>query len=190
MLTFLMFLIISLTPSQFDSSNFYVESIEAQTTYDSRYIFERASRIVPPEKLVGMNDIQCLVTELKASGIFEDVKAEVTVTGSNTRKLLLSCRYRSDIDRFVISEIVLDGVPYADKAKFRTELNRRGVKAGVPFIKYYFRSLEEKINKAFRVSLPKDMASKFSGWTSITIRPAEAGKIKVTVSQESGSCGN
>src|SRR5712692_10026220 len=128
MLTFLMFLIISLTPAQFDSSNFYVESIEAQTIYDSRYIFERASRIVPPEKLVGMNDIQCLVTELKASGIFEDVKAEVTVTGPNTRKLLLSCRYRSHVDRFVISEIALDGFSYVDKSRFEKELDKRGVK--------------------------------------------------------------
>ncbi len=190
MLNLLMFLIISLTPAQFDSSSFHVESIEAQTIYDSRYIFERASRIVPPEKLVGMNDIQCLVSELKASGIFEDVRADVTVTGPNTRKLFLSCRYRSDIDRFVISEIVLDGFPYVDKAKFRMELNKRGVKAGAPFIKYYFRSLEQKINRAFRVSLPKDMANNFSGWTLITIRPAEAGKIRVIVSQESRSCGN
>jgi hypothetical protein len=34
-----------------------------------------------------------LLSDLKASGLFEDVKAELVHTGQDTRKLLLTCAY-------------------------------------------------------------------------------------------------
>ena len=44
MINILLCLITLMPMGQLDSSSFYVESIEVQTVYDSRYIFERASR--------------------------------------------------------------------------------------------------------------------------------------------------
>lgn len=142
--------LIALTPiTQLDSSSFYVESIEAQTVYDSRYIFERASRIVPPDKLVRMSDIDCLVSDLKASGLFEDVKAELVRTGPDTRKLVLTCAYRTTFDRLIIKGVEIEDVPDIDRARFRKELNKNGVKAGTRVSKHYYRSLEGKNQQGF-----------------------------------------
>lgn len=188
MINILLCLIALLPNGQLDSSSFHVESIEAQSVYDSRYIFERASRIVPREKLVGMSDIECLVRDLKASGLFEDVKAELVRTGLDTRKLVLTCIYRKSIERLVINGVEIEGVPYIDSVRFRRELNKSGVRSGTAISKYYYRSLEERINRAFRTALPKNLASNFSGWTCITLRSAGAEEIRVIVSPDYRGC--
>lgn len=188
MIDILLFLITLMPMGQLDSSSFYVESMEAQTAYDSRYIFERASRIVPREKLVRMSDIDCLVNDLKVSGLFEDVKAELVPTGPNTRKLILTCTYRAVFDRLVIKGLEIEDVPFIDRGTFRKELDKSGVKVGTRLSKLYYRTLEERINKAFRAALPQNLANNFSGWTCITLRTAGREEIRIIVSPDYSGC--
>ena len=173
---------------QGDTSTFYVDDIEARTVYDSRYIFERASAILPNDKLLRNSDVDCLARDLKTSGIFDEVKIQLIPTSGERRKLLISTTYHRSFGRFVIKEVVLDELPFVDTGKFKTELLRQGVRPGTALTRYYYRALEDKINRAFRHALPPEMAARFSGSTWITIRTVAPESVEILVSSGFRGC--
>lgn len=177
---------------QSDSSVFYIEKIEANSKYDSRYIFNRAFQIIPQDKPVRESEIktsiQCLVSDLKASGIFEDVKVELRETGkANARTFLVDVVYHSELERFVISDVVLNGFPEVDKSKFLATLSRKGIKSGVPLLRYYYWGLERKIGEALVKAYPKsqDKGDK-TYW--LTIAPDGMKKVKLVISPSYLGC--
>lgn len=188
MLNIILLMASALFVFQSTSSTFYVRDVDVLTEYDSRYVLERVGLIIPPEKSVEQKDIDCLVNELKASGIFEDVKVELTPAAGGERKLTLTCVYPGRIRAITISKVEIEGIPEADKAKFGAGLSKRGVVPGTPLMKYYFRSLEERINAALRASLPDKMAADFSGSAWLTIRPDGKEKVKLIVSPGYAGC--
>ena len=188
MLRSLVCLAILLTLQQSDSSTFYVERVDVMTKYDSRYILWYANQILPPDKLVRKRDVDCLIDELKATGLFRDIKADLIQTGPDTRKLELVTDYQTQIESFVISEIVLDRLPEADEARFRTALKNHGVTLGLPVLTYYYRGLEERINRAMREALPMKLVKEDMGTAWITIRPAGLKKLRLIVSPDYSRC--
>ncbi len=173
---------------QGDSSTFYVDSVEAQTVYDSRYIFERASAILPNDKLLRKSDVECLENELNASGIFDEVRIQLIRTSADHRKLLIFTTYHRSFGQFVIKDVVLEELPFVNARKFKAELRRQGVRPGTALIRYYYRNLEEKINRAFRHALPLEMAARFSGSTWITIRTVAPESVEIQVSSGFRGC--
>lgn len=175
---------------QSNSSEFYVEKIGANSKYDSRYIFNHVFQIIPQDKPVReseiKNQIQCLVSDLKASGMFEDVKVELRRTEkANARTLLVDAIYRREIESFVISDIVLSGFSEADKAKFQSALNDRGIKPGAPLLQYYYGELERKIGEALVESYPKNLyRNDKTYWIAIRSDGEQKVKLKVTPAYE------
>jgi hypothetical protein len=177
---------------QSDSSVFYIEKIGANSKYDSRYIFNRAFQIIPQDKPVRESEIktsiQCLVSDLKASGIFEDVKVELRETGkANARTLLVDVVYHSELERFVISDVVLTDFSEVDKGKFFAALAGKGLKSGVPFLRYYYGELERKIGEALVEAYPM---SQYKGdktyWLTIVADGMK--KVKLVISPSYLGC--
>jgi RHS repeat-associated protein len=109
-----------------------VPRVEALTKHDSRYIFNRSNRIIPQDRLVKESDIQgavrCLVDDLKASGMFADVRAKLVRTSEvDVRKLEIETVYHRQMANFTISEIALVKLPQVDEAKFQMALKKRGI---------------------------------------------------------------
>lgn len=193
MLKLFLCLAVLLPSVQLGSKAFYVE-VEAHTKYDSRYIFNRSNRIIPQDRPVKESDIQsaieCLVDELKATGLFEDVNANlVSMRKEDVRKLEISTVYHRQIEGFVISEITLDGLQEVDKAQLQSALNEKGVKPGIYFLQYPFSELEEKISEALRAVYPdRSVRDKIEApW--ITVRPDGERAVKLIVSQAYSGCG-
>lgn len=177
---------------QVDSPAFYIEKISANTTYDSRYIFNYALQVIPQDRPVRESDIkshiECLVNELKASGIFEDVKVELRQTEkANYRELVVNTVYRREIDSFVISEVVLNGFHEIDKAQFQTSLNKAGIKSRDRLLKYYYYDLEKKIGKALVDVYPKGLYSDDKTYW-LSIRPDGERKVKLIVAPSYSGC--
>jgi hypothetical protein len=188
MLGMFLSLAIFLANPQSEPSAFYVERVEAQTKYDSTYILERAGVILPPDKMVGVSDVECLVNELKASGIFADVRARLIPTGPRTRRLVLTCVYSPKVQRFTIEGVALDNLPDVDVRKFKSALQKRDLTPGTHLMTYFFRSLEDRVNAAFGEALPEVLARDYSGRTWITIRPVSRNRVRLVVSADFTGC--
>lgn len=191
MLKLFLCLAILMAAIQSDPTGFYVR-VEAVTDHDSRYIFNRSNRIIPQYRLVKESDIQgavqCLVDDLKASGMFADVKAKLVRTSEvDVRKLEIKTVYHRQMASFVISEISLDKLPQVDDAKFQPALKKRGIVPGLPLLSYYYSGLEERINESLEEASSSSTKGDMESW--ITIRPAGSGKVKVVVSSGYSVCG-
>lgn len=189
MLKIFLCLAVLLSPARLDSPSFYVERVEVQTKYDSRYIFERVSAIVPPNKLVRESDIECLISELKASGIFDDIRTKLIQTREDTRRLVLSATYHRQLENFIISDITLDELSEVDKAEFQLALDKKGLKLGIPFLKYRYRELVEKITESLREVYPDSSMRDKMGMPWIIIRPVAGNELRLIVSPAYTGCG-
>lgn len=192
MLTLFLCLAILLPSIQLGPTDFYVR-VEALTEHDSRYIFNRSNRIIPQDRLVKESDIQgavrCLVDDLKASGMFEDVRVKFVRTREvDVRKLEIKTIYHRQMANFTISEVSLDKLPQIDEAKFQAALKKRGITPGLSLLSYYYSGLEERINEALREAVTNSLTKEDIESAWITIRPAGRGKLKLIVSPEYSAC--
>ena len=181
-------LVLLVSSVQSKSQRFYVDKVVVYGRYDARYIFRRENVILPPDKLVTQNDVACFLRELKGSGLIKDLRTRVLQRTADTRTLILRASYHPEIKSFVISEIMLDGLPEIDEAKFRERLNEKGLRPGVPLLKYYYAGLEERINRSLREALPLTLVDQYQGSAWITIRPAGPKKVKLIVSSVYPGC--
>jgi len=134
------------------------------------------------------NRIECLVKELKASGIFEDVKVKLLQTEkANARDFVIDVIYHREIESFVISEVVLNGFPEIDRTKFQSSLKKVGIKLGEPLLRHSYYDLEEKIGKALVAVYPKNLPKDEKRYW-ITIRPDGERKVKLLVSPSYSGC--
>jgi hypothetical protein len=101
---------------QNSSQRFYVDRVIVSGGYDAEYIFRRQNVILPPDQLVTRNDIACFQSELRESGLIKDLRIKMRQRKGDTWNLILKPVYHNDINRFVISEITLDGLPEISEA--------------------------------------------------------------------------
>lgn len=142
MLRIFLCLAILLPSIQSDSSSFYVQ-VEAFSKYNAHHIFTDANEFFPPDEPINETavprKIHCLVSELKASGIYEDVKAKMNPSSrEGVRWLYVNVIYRRNIKNLVISEILQEGLPEVDKEEFRSILKEKGIQARIRFLKYNY----------------------------------------------------
>jgi hypothetical protein len=191
MLKLFLCLAVLLLSIQLGRTGFYVR-VEALTDHDSRYIFNRSNRIIPQDRLVKESDIQgavqCLVDDLKASGMFEDVRAKLLRTSeADVRKLEIETIYHRQMGNLTISEVSLDKLPQVDDVKFQAALKKRGITVGLPLLRYYYSGLEERINDSLAEASSNSINEGIEpAW--ITIRPAGSRKLKVIVSPGYSVC--
>ena len=178
---------------QSGSPSFYVQ-VEAFSKYNAHYIFAYASEFFPPDEPVKEIDvprkIHCLVNELKASGIYEDVEAEVNPSSrEGIRWLYVRVIYCRNIKNLVISEILQEGFPEVNMEKFKSLLKENGIEPGIRFLKYNYAELTDKALNSLREAYPKELIQGDDdkrAW--FIIRPAGYGKVKLTISSAIPTC--
>ena len=175
-----------LLTEQMDSSTFYVNDVEVLTKYDSRYILRRTNQIFSSDIPSKKSDIDGLVAELKATGIYVDVQTELTPSRNKySRKLLINAKNVEHIQEITISEVVLSGLPEVDNAEFQSALARRDITNNSYLSKHSFSELEGKISEALIEVYPNTAAEKEEMGTAwVTIRPDGEKRVKLIVSPE------
>lgn len=184
-------LIMALLIMQAESPAFYVENVEVLTKYDSRYILRRTNQTFSSDIPSKKSDIDRLVAELKATGIFADVQVELTPSkNKNTRKLLISTEDVEQIQEVTISEVDLSGLPEVNNAEFQAALAKRGIANNSYLLKYSFSELEERVSAALREVYPNTLAVKEEmGLAWVTIRADGVKRVKLIVSPAYLGCG-
>lgn len=162
--------------------------------FDTSQVFSIARYWLPEDKRFNENDavkrVGCIENELKATGIYSEVKTYLFETiKENSRGLEIQVEYPKEFDQYKINEISLENFPEVNPADFQMALNVRGVEVDTPFLKYRFDKLQDKIVEAFRESYPKYLRRKEDDrklW--ISVRPSGYRQFKITVSSNSPEC--
>jgi hypothetical protein len=172
---------------------FYVE-VHALSKYNAHHIFAYAGKFFPPDEPMREAEvprrIECLINELKASGIYEDVQAQMKPSSREGIRLLkVHVVYHRYIKNLAISEISPEGFPEIDIEKFRSILKEKGIRMGMRFLKYNLRELTEKMTEALREAYPKELIQKNDDrplW--FIIRPGGYGDVKIIISSALPRC--
>ena len=186
MLSFLVGLGILILPAQAESPDFYIDRTEVHSDYGSIYILRLANQLIPPDKLSTQSDIDCLVGEVKKSGIFGNIRARIIrARNGKTRKLVVMATANPKLKRIRISEVILAGFSEIDSPRFRLALAGNGVKPGQFLLKYSLNELMERITKALReVNNERDMEIPW-----IAINPDGNEKVRLLVLPGYRGCG-
>jgi hypothetical protein len=184
-------LVIALLTVQSDSPKFYVQNVEVLSEYDSRYILRRANQVFSSNSTSDQKDIDCFVAELKATGIFADVRTELTpLKNKDLRKLVIRTKYVDRVHEFTIGDIELSGLPEIDAARFHAALSKRGIANNTPLLRYSFTELEERISEALRDVYPNSAEKQAVGQAWVTIKPDRVKRVNLIVSPAYLGCGH
>jgi len=186
MLKLFLSLVVLISPLRVDSA-FYVDRAEVYSDYGSIYILRLANQLVPPDKLVGRREVNCLISEVKKTGLFTSVRARtIRKKREDTRTLIVTARVTPKYRSIVISEIELVGFTNVDKSRFNQALLRNDTGVGKPLGRHTLNEVMEKITKALREISPdgNDLELPWTGLTRVG-----SGQVKLTVSPAYHGCG-
>jgi hypothetical protein len=173
--------------SQSRPTAFYVEQTYVLADRYATYILHYSNTIIPPDKLAHQSDIDCLVGELKATGIFTKIRTRLVQTGAETQRLTITVSERN-VRKLILAAIVLKRLPEIDAGVFQAKLRSQGIAPGMPLTKYHYGALAERVNHAVLDSLPKSMLKDDMGLAWLTFRPVGKRRVKLIVSPEYSGC--
>lgn len=146
--------------SHFQENEFYVKKVFVVSEYNSRYILTNANQLISSEKKINSAVIQCFVSNLEDSGIFQLITTElVPLENRNEYELQITPTYEGSVKNFVIKDISLTKSFGIDEKVFFSELEKKKIKLGMPFHPYteiemgivdVIESLEEKSGKEWK----------------------------------------
>ena len=177
------------TPAQTEanSGKFYVERVYVFSKYDPSFVLQLANTILPPNKEVSQADVECLITVLKDSGLFDQIKTKWSYSGKDIRTLELHCDPQPGREQFVVSRVSLVNLPQIDAWKFSNSITVKGVKAGVPLLNFTYdginKAVDDSIGESVSPELLKDLGS---AW--ISFKPDGEGKIEILVLENKPEC--
>ncbi len=170
------------------TTTFYVESVSVYSKYDSNYALTVARMIVPPDREVSMTDVRCLESQLRRSGLFDVVRAEIQITGENRRRITLYCVARRELRGFVIGRIETVGFKELDTTKLMKALSARGVRVGIPLYEFPYDPLSEKVDEAINEALSDGNTSTSNKWAWISFAPGGKRRVNLVISENPWRC--
>ena len=169
-------------------ATFVVERVEAHAQFDSAYILALANTLVPPDRAVTQSDVQCLLDELRASGLFEKVEAKWEHETLRVRRLSLYCTSKSNRNRITISKFSLCALPGVNEEEFLKRMGEKGAVSGIALGQFTYDELNDIIDDSIHQSVRADFAGKYNGSAWVLFRPDESGSVEVLILPESPSC--
>jgi hypothetical protein len=167
--------------------SFVVERVEAHAQFDSAYILALANTRLPPNKRVKQSEVECLLTELKDSGLFQKIKAKWDHVG-DIRRLYLYTISRPDRERMPISKFSLVGLSDVNQNEFLKRMVEKGAFTGMPSLQFSYDHLNDIIDESIQQSVPADLRSKYVGSAWIEFKVDELGGVVVTIFHEQTDC--
>ncbi len=167
---------------------FVVERVEVHAQYDSSYVLALANAILPPNKTVSQSDVDCLLNELKRSGLFEKIETKWTKKDAGIVRLSLYCTSRPRRNLFTISKFSLISLSDVDENKFLKRMAEKSVFVGTQLTQLTYDELNDLIDEAIQKSVGPDLASKYAGSAWVQFRNEHSGEVEVQIFPERPKC--
>jgi len=169
------------------NASFIVQRVEVYAKFDSSYILALANARLPPNKRVTEADVQCLLNEIRDSGLFENVKAKWN-NEAGVRRLSLYCTSKRGRPQMSISKFSLHGLPAVNQNEFLKRMREKGVFTGMRLLQFTYDELNDKIDESINQSVPADMADKYRGSAWIEFWTDALGGVEVRIFHEQADC--
>lgn len=169
-------------------ATFVVERVEVHAQFDSGYILALANTLVPPDRAVTQSDVQCLLDELKASGLFRKVEAKWANESLSVRRLLLYCTSKSNRNRITISKFSLCALPGVNGEEFYKRMGDKGAVSGIALGQFTYDELNDVIDDSIHQSVRADFAGKYNGSAWIQFRLVTPDSVEVRIFPEIPDC--
>lgn len=169
------------------NASFTVQHVEVYAKFDSAYILALANDRLPHNKRVTEADVQCLLNELRNSGLFKDVKAKWN-NEAGVRRLSLYTTSKRGRPQMSISKFSLHGLPAVNQDEFLKRMGEKGVFTGMRLLQFTYDELNDIIDESINQSVPADMADKHRGSAWIEFRTDALGGVEVRILHEQTDC--
>ena len=160
-----------------------VNRIEAMTDFSPQIIFNYSLFFFKQGHPLKDGAIDRYVEALKATGLFDEVKVELTqVDEGKSVDIMILPTWNKSIARFVIDEFEFEGFDEIENFSANAlgqELERKGIRRGILFIKYSLDDISRKVSEAV------DALYEFTiGMSRISfyIQPTGPRNVKLTIS--------
>ena len=122
---------------------FVVERVEVHAQFDSSYVLALANAILPPNKAVSQSDVDCLLNELRGSGLFEKIETKWTRKDAGVVRLSLYCTSKTRRNLFTISKFSLISLTDVDEKQFLERMAEKGVFPGAQLTQLTYDDLND-----------------------------------------------
>lgn len=172
------------------SPTFVVERVEVHAQFDSSYVLALANAILPPNKAVSQSDVDCLLNELRGSGLFEKIETKWTRKDAGVVRLSLYCTSKTRRNLFTISKFSLISLTDVDQTQFLKRMAEKGVFIGTQLTQFTYDELNDLIDDSIHKSVGPDLASKYTGSAWVQFRNEGSGSVEVQIFPERPKCLN
>ncbi len=133
------------------------------------------------------SDVECLIDEIKASGLFTRVTYKWDKNTGAIRRLSLYSQSRLDRKSVKISKFTLEGFPDVNYDEFLRKIGERGLTTGMLLSEVTYDSLSDTITDTITKLVPEALAQKYEGSAWIRFR-ADSDSVEVKVVHDLRFC--
>lgn len=186
MLTTVLALSLSLIASQAaDKSR--VNRIFVESPYNASIIFEYANAAIPEDQPLEDGAIDCLASELRSTGLFNDVRIKLRPVADGRKvDVDITPTWVQQRESFAVEEIVFDGFTGVDEAELLANLRAKGLAPGASLLRHPVQRIQRKVQEAarevfkFEPKTADDVDEQLSE-LSVRLRLLAPGKVRLTV---------
>src|SRR5215203_4247454 len=160
------------------TSDFVVERVEVHAQIDSSYVLAIANAILPPNKAVSQSDVDCLLNELRGSGLFEKIETKWIRNDGGGVRLSLYCTSKSRRNLFTISKFSLISLTDVDENRFLKRMAEKGVFIGTQLTQFTYDELNDLIDDSIKKSVGPVLATKYTGSAWVQFRNEGSGGVE------------
>jgi outer membrane protein assembly factor BamA len=116
------------------------------TPYSTDILYEYAQASAPERQPLREGAVNCLVSSLKETGLFTDVRVTLNPLGDGQKvDLLIYPTWNPRKESFVIDEITFEGFKGTDDQQLRENLERGGLTSGAPLLQHPFPKIKTAV---------------------------------------------
>ena len=137
MLKLILISLLVLFPLQIREKEFYVKKVFVVSEQNSRYILTNFNQLVPSDRKISSEGVQCFVDKLKESGLFEEIATDLLpLSNKGEYELQITPTYKNNIGEFVVRNIEVDKSLGIDEQLILRELSAENITPGMSFQPY------------------------------------------------------
>jgi hypothetical protein len=132
------------------NENIKVGPTFVNSPYSNTIIFAYSHAAMPEDTPLRKGALDCMLSELKGTGLFTDVRAEMEpIEDGQKVKINITPIWHPRIEEFLINELVFEGFEGVDEMVLRLNLHQKRL-PGVPLMRQPLRELLQTVEETMR----------------------------------------
>ena len=122
-----------------------INRVLVTTPYNASIVYEYANASIREDQPVNDGSLECVRSQLRATGLFSDIRIRLKPVGSNKVDVDITPVWSEEKDSFVITEIAMEGINDVRAQPLLRALERKGVKPGARLLKFPLSAIRQRL---------------------------------------------